>query len=178
MCSWGTPGQAATPETPQFPKPGIHKGWGAAPGDPHGVMPFPWVVGLGIPHGQGKTPSGNCAPQARFGGLVPAPEHPTPRQGRALGSLPQCLVWQRWLRQEQGLCHPPASLHGPAGTCGQEGKRVRAPTDPALGTQGWVTRRGSTVGHWISPPSHAAPSLHLIYLGYILLPLGAQQAPG
>lgn len=43
------------------------------------------------PHGQGKTPRGNCAPQTQFGGLVPVPEHPTHPTAVPLG--PYLSAW-------------------------------------------------------------------------------------
>lgn len=151
LCSWGTPGRAATPETPQFPNPGIPKGWGAAPGDLRGVIPFLWVMELGIPPWTGEDPKRELCPTDAVWGSGACSRAPHPPHGRALGSLPQCLVWQWWLRQEQGLCHPPGSLHGPAGTCGQRGRRVRAP-------------------HWAPPcpGEDTASPLHLMLPLYLL----------
>lgn len=65
------------------------------------------------------------------------PAHPC---GRGPGSLPWCPV--RWLRQEQGLCHAPGSLHGPAGTCGGRREVRTPPGSPHPGP----TRRGGAVG--------------------------------
>lgn len=167
LCSWGTPGRAATPETPQFPNPGIPKGWGAAPGDIRGVIPFLWVMELGIPHGQGKTPRGNCAPQTQFGGLVPVPEHPT---------------------------HPTAVPLGPylSAWCGSGGygRSRGCATRPGhfMGRQGPAARGAGGSGH---PTGHLPvqvrtlhlPSIsccHLIYLifFFFLLPPGAHQTSG
>lgn len=45
---------------------------------PIGSCQLPQVAGLGIPHGEGKTPIGIPAPQTWFGDLAPAhPTHPT-----------------------------------------------------------------------------------------------------
>lgn len=65
------------------------------------------------------------------------PAHP---RGHGPGSLPWCPV--RWLRQEQGLCHAPGSLHGPAGTCGGRREVRTPPGSPHPGPTG----RGGAVG--------------------------------
>lgn len=100
---------------------------GAAPGDPHRVMPVPPGDGAGYPPRTGEDPNWDFCPTDPVWGSGARAGASHPPHSHNPGFLPRCPVQRRRLWQEQGLCHPPESLHGLAGTCGQEGDRVSPP---------------------------------------------------
>lgn len=124
---------------------------------PTGSCRFPQVMGLGIPHGQGKTPTGISAPQTRFGGLVPAPEHPTHPTATTLGSYLGARCSGGSYGRSRGCATHPNHFMGWRGPAG---RRVTGSVHPpaghpsAPGTHRWVTRQGRTVDT-LAPPTPA-----------------------
>lgn len=168
MCS---PGHAATPETPQFPSLGIPKGWGQPQVTPTVSCHSPGLWGWASPMDRGRPQWELCPTDPVWGSAT-----------CALPSGPYLSAWcgSGGYGRSRGCATRLGHFMGQQGPVGRRARGSGHPTGhlPALGTHGCVTRRGSTLGHCISPPSHAATSPHLVYLGYFLLAPGSQQASG
>lgn len=128
-------------------------------------MPFPWVMGLGIPHRQGKTQSGNCAPQTRFRSLVPTPDHPTHPTAMPSGPYLSARCGSGGYGRSRGCATRLGHFMGWQEPVGSRARGSGHPIGhlPALGTHGWVTRWGSPVGHWDHPLHFMLPSAFTLF---------------